>query len=170
MLSTGHLFVRFLPGLVAALGGAALLWFAPERRKIPFTVLATLLGLMSMEAEYWVAHGFPESEVTFFAGAVVVTLLALAAGKYGGLLLGIIGLAFFAHVNVRYGAPYLLDYVLPVFYGILLALARRELKWFRSGVLAVGRPEAIWLILTSGVTIWRTSVLDKWGWLTGRPW
>jgi len=162
--------VRFLPGLVAALGGAALLWFAPERRKIPFTVLATLLGLMSMEAEYWVAHGFPESEVTFFAGAVVVTLLALAAGKYGGLLLGIIGLAFFAHVNVRYGAPYLLDYVLPVFYGILLALARRELKWFRSGVLAVGRPEAIWLILTSGVTIWRTSVLDKWGWLTGRPW
>ena len=170
MLSTGHLFVRFLPGVVAVLGGAALLYFAPERRKIPFAVLATLLGLTSMETEYWVAHGFPESEVTFFAGAVVATLLALALGKYGGLVLGIVGLAFFAYVNVRYGAPYLLDYVLPVLYGILLALARRELKWFRSGVLAVGCPEAIWLILASGVTIWRTSVLDKWGWLTGRPW
>ena len=170
MSASDHLWLRYLPGLVAALGGAALLWFAPERRKIPFAVLATLLGLTSMEAEYWVAQGFPESEVTFFAGAVVVTLLALTLGKYGGLVLGIIGLAFFAYVNVRYGAPYLLDYVLPVFYGILLALARRELKWFRSGVLAVGCSEAIWLTLTHGVTIWRTSVLDKWGWLTGRPW
>jgi hypothetical protein len=170
MSAPDHLWLRYLPGLVAATGGAALLWFAPERRKIPFAVLATLLGLTSMEAEYWVAHGFPESEVTFFAGTVVVTLLALALGKFGGLVLGIIGLAFFAYVNVRYGAPYLLDYVLPVFYGILLALATRELKWFRSGVLAVGCPEAIWLILVNGVTIWRTSVLDKWGWLTGRPW
>jgi hypothetical protein len=162
--------VRALPGLVAALGGAALICFVPRRRRILTTTLATLLGLASMEAEYWVAHGFPESEVTFFAGAVVVTLLALALGKRGGLALGVIGLAFFAYVNVRYGAPYLLDYVLPVFYGILLALARRELKWFRSGVLAVGCPEAVWLILINGITIWRTSVLDKWGWLTGRPW
>lgn len=166
----GHLLVRFLPGLAAALGGAALLWFAPERRKIPFTVLATLLGLTSMEAEYWVAHGFPESEVTFFAGAVAVTLLALALGKSGGLALGLSGLGFFAYVNIRYGAPYLVDYVLPVFYGILLALARRELNWFRSGMLAAGCPEAIWLILVNGVTVWRTSALDKWGWLTGRPW
>jgi hypothetical protein len=170
MSASDHLWLRYLPGLVAVLGGAALLWFAPERRKIPFAVLATLLGLTSMEAEYWVAHGFPESEVTFFAGAVVVTLLALALGKYGGLVLGIIGLAFFAYVNVRYGAPYLLDYVLPVFYGVLLAQARRELKWFRSGVWAVGCPEAIWLILVNAITLWRTSVLDKWGWLTGRPW
>jgi len=170
MLTLDQLWLRYLPGLVAAASGAALIGFAPRQRRIFATTLATLLGLTCMEAEYWVAHGFPESAVTFFAGAVAITLLALASGRCGGIALGLVGLAFLAYVNMRYGSPYLLDYVLPVEYGILLALARRELKWTRSGFLGAGWPEAIWLVLTYGITIWRTTALDKWGWLTGRPW
>lgn len=170
MLAVEATWSRYLPGLVAAVSGGALIGFAAERRKIPFAVLATLLGLTCMEAEYWVASGFPESEVPFFVGAVAVTLLALGLRQLGGLALGVGGLLFFAYVNIRYGAPCLLDYVMPVLYGSLLALARRELDWFRPGLLGVGWPEATWLILVNGITVWRTTVLDKWGWLAGRPW
>jgi hypothetical protein len=50
-----------------------------------------------MEAEYWIAHGFPQSEVPFFAIAMAVTLLALLGGRIGGFVLGVIGLAFFSY-------------------------------------------------------------------------
>ncbi len=44
-----------------------------------------------------------------------VALAALAIGTVVAMPLGLIGLLFFAHINLRYGAPYLLDYVMPVF-------------------------------------------------------
>jgi hypothetical protein len=132
--------------------------------------LATLFGLLCMEAEYWFARGFPQDEVPFFLAAVAITLAGLALGKHGTFALGGLGLAFFAYVNLRYGAPYLLDYVMPVLYAVLLALSRRELHWWRPGLLAVGRLEALGLLFMNIVMVWRTTTLDKWGWLAGQAW
>jgi hypothetical protein len=161
---------RYLPGLIAALGGFALIGLAPPRRKVVFTSLATLLGLMCMEAEYWVARGFPSSEIPFFLGAVTVTVVAMSLGARGGLLLGGLGLAFFAYVNTRFGAPYLLDYVLPAFYATLLAYSRREVGWSVRGALRPGVPEVLWIIVVNVLAVWRTSAVHKWGWINGGPW
>ncbi|MGE5325775.1 MAG: hypothetical protein ACM3NO_01940 [Deltaproteobacteria bacterium] len=161
---------RYLPGLVAALGGFALIAVAPPRRKMTFTCLATLLGLVCMEAEYWVARGFPWSDMLFFVGSVAVTVVAMLLGRWGGLLLGGLGLGFFAYVNIRYGAPYLLDYVMPVFYAVLLATARREIGRCGGGVLRPGVPEIILLIVVNALAVLQTSAVHKWGWITGGPW
>lgn len=164
------IWVRYLPGLAAAAGGAALLYSSRRKRGVASAVLATLLGLVCMEAEYWVAHGFPRSDVSFFTAAVALTLTALALGAPGGITLGILGLGFFAYVNLRYGAPYLLDYVLPILYAFLLARSRRELDWQGTGTLLAGRTEALWIAATYLLMFWRTSSLGKWTWITGAPW
>lgn len=164
------MWVRYLPGLVAAVGAGSLIIMAPARRKVESTILATLVGLTAMEAEYWVAHGFPADEIPFFIGAVLVTIAGLVFAARGGLILGIVGLGFLAYVNIRYGSPYLLDYILPVNYALLVYYARRALDWRGRGFWAAGRLEALWVILTHAATIWRTSQLDKWGWLAGDPW
>ncbi len=164
------IWIRYLPGLVAAVGGAAPLYVSRQRHTVTFAGWATLLGLSCMEAEYWVAHGFPSSEISFFTAAVLLTLTALAVGALGGTALGILGLAFFAYVNLRYGAPYLLDYVQPVFYAFLLARARRQLSWQGPGILRAGTTEGLWILVTYILTFWRTSSLGKWGWITGGPW
>jgi hypothetical protein len=134
------------------------------------TGIATLLGLVCMEAEYWVAHGFPASEVSFFSGSVVVTLAALLAGGRGCLLLGIAGFGFFTCVNLRYGAPYLLDYVMPIPYASLIARSRRTLSWSGGGILAVGRLEAALLLPVLALMLLRTTTLGRWGWISGKPW
>jgi hypothetical protein len=170
MNAEGSLWMRYMPGLVAAGGGATILLLWRRRHAIAAATLATLLGLTCMEAEYWVAHGFPSSEVSFFASAVVVTLIALALGRLGGAALGILGLGFFAYVNLRYGAPYLLDYVQPILYALLLARSRREWTWKGSSWLRAGWTEGLWIAVTYSATFWRTTSLDKWGWMTGRPW
>ncbi|MBZ5516673.1 MAG: hypothetical protein LAN62_17855 [Acidobacteriia bacterium] len=170
MSVSDHVWTRYLPGLVAATGGAALIGFAPRRHKIAFAVLATLLGLTCMEAEYWLAHGFPQDEVPFFIATAFMTSTALFLGKRGGFALGMMGLAFFAYVNTRYGAPYLLDYILPVFYAVLVALSRREMDWSGSTMLRPGWPEASWIVIVHAITLWRTTELGKWGWILGRPW
>jgi len=162
--------MRLLPGSVAAVGGAALVGLAPRRHKIAFAIVATLLAVVCMEAEYWVAHGFPQDEVPFFAATVLIASAALLLGKRGGSALGMMGLAFFAYVNIRYGAPYLLDYVLPVFCAVLVGLARREMNWSGSGLLRPGWLEAFWVVIAHAITLWRTTELDKWGWILGRPW
>src|SRR5574337_945587 len=127
MSATEHPWIRYLPGLVAAIGGVSLVGSASSQRRTMFAGVATLLGLVCMEAEDWVAHGFPESEISFFVVAIAMTLTALALGKQGCMILSIIGMVFFAYVNLRYGAPYLLDYVMPVLYATLMASSRREL-------------------------------------------
>jgi hypothetical protein len=165
-----HLWVRYLPGAVAALGSLALIGAAPKHRKMLLTGIATLLGLVCMEAEYWVAHGFPASEASFFSVAVVVTLAALFAGGCGSLLLSVAGFAFFAYVNLRYGAPYLLDYVMPVLYAFLMARSRRALNWSGRGILAIGRLEGALLIPVLALIVLRTTTLAKWGWISGKPW
>ena len=123
-----------------------------------------------MEMEYWVAFGFPASEVVFFLGAVAATVAAIAIGNLGSFILGCLGLLFFAYVNVRYGAPYLLDYVMPVLYGILIAFSRSALGWVQPSVFKAGRLEAIAVIATQFLAVWRTTSLHKWGWITGRHW
>lgn len=143
---------------------------APRARRVEFTVLATLLGLVCMEAEYWLASGFPTSEVAFFVGAVAVTLAALAIGSLGTMILGLVGLFFFAYVNLRCGAPYLLDYVIPVLCGLLIAWSRRALNCVRPGILDTGRPETIAVVALDVLASWRTTGLDKWGWIAGRHW
>jgi hypothetical protein len=165
-----RLWIRWLPGLVAVAGGAAFLRFSRRKLTVAGAILATLLGLVCMEAEYWVAHGFPWSEVSFFTSAVVLTLTALVLRSVGGAALAILGLGFFAYVNLRYGAPYLLDYVLPILYAVLLARSRRELGWQRSGVLQAGTTETLWILVSNSAIIWRTTTLGKWGWITGGPW
>ncbi len=165
-----HLWMRYLPGAVAALGSLALIGIAPEHRKMLSTGIATLLGLVCMEAEYWVAHGFPASEVSFFSGAVVVTLAALFAGARGCMLLSVAGFGFFTYVNLRYGAPYLLDYIMPVLYVSLMARTRRTLNWSGRGILAIGRLEAALLIPVLALMLLRTTTLGKWGWISGKPW
>jgi hypothetical protein len=162
--------MRYVPGAAAVAGSLALISVAPERRKMLFTGIATLLGLVCMEAEYWVAHGFPASEVPFFSVAAVVTLAALFAGGWGGLLLSVAGFGFFAYVNLRYGAPYLLDYIMPVLYASLMARSRRTLHWSGRGILAIGRLEAALLIPILALMLLRTTTLGKWGWISGKPW
>jgi hypothetical protein len=162
--------MRYVPGLLAAAGGALLLFLSRRRFAITAAILATLLGLCCMEAEYWVAHGFPWSEVSFFASAVVLTVTALFLGVLGGAALGILGLGFFAYVNLRYGAPYLLDYVMPILYAIVLARSRRRLNWEGAGLRQAGWTEGLWIATTYSLSIWRTSSLDKWGWISGGPW
>jgi len=169
-MGAGHLWTRYLPGTVAALGSLALIGIAPEHRKMLSTGFATLLGLVCMEAEYWVAHGFSASEASFFPGAVVVTLAALLAGDRGCLLLGVAGFGFFTYVNLRYGAPYLLDYIMPVLYASLMTRSRRTLNWSGSGILAIGRLEAALLVTVLALMLLRTTTLGKWGWISGKPW
>ncbi len=166
------IFYRFVPGIVAGLGGSVLIWSAPSRRRIQFTVAATVLGLICMEWEYWVAGGFPlvVSEVPFFLVCFVLTAIALLIGALGCLCLGICGLLLFTYVNVRFGSPFLLDYVMPVFYALLVGLCRRRLAWRCPGILEVGRLETVWLICLNTVVIWRTTMLDKWGWILGQDW
>jgi hypothetical protein len=123
-----------------------------------------------MEAEYWVARGFPTSEIPFFAAAVAITVAALAIGPVGDLSLGLTGLAFFAYVNLRYGAPYILDYVMPVLYGLLIARSRRDLNWRRPGLFEVGWAESIIVLVLQVLAAWRTTELGTWGWIAGRHW
>jgi len=169
-MSPDHLWARYLPGIVAAAVAGGIVYPARRSRKIRATMLATLVGLLCMEAEYWVAHGFPASDVPFFLAATGVTLAAFIVGTIGGLLLGVVGLGFFSYVNLRYGAPYLLDYVMPTLYAVLMFYSRRELGWLRPGILHAGFLEGIWFILLQVLAVWRTSHLLKWRWLTGGPW
>jgi hypothetical protein len=164
------IWTRYVPGLAAATVGAALLYGSRRQRSVRVAILATLWGLVCMEAEYWVAHGFPWSEISFFTAAVVLTLTALVFGALGGAALGIMGLAFFGYVNLRYYAPYLLDYVQPVLYAVLLARSRHRLDWQGKGILRAGWMEGLWIAATCLLAVWRTSTFGKWGWLTGGPW
>jgi hypothetical protein len=164
------IFYRFVPGIVASLGGAVLVWSASSQRKIQFTVAATALSLICMEWEYVVAGVFSISMVPEILGYLALTAIGLVLGPPGCLCLGICGLLFFTYVNVRYGSPYLLDYIIPVFYAILVGLCRRRLALRRPGILEVGRLEAIYLICLNTVVIWRTTTLNKWGWILGQDW
>jgi hypothetical protein len=162
--------MRYLPGAGAALGSVALIGIAPKHRKVLATGIATLLGLVCMEAEYWVAHGFPATEVSFFSVSLVVTLACTLSGAWGGLLLGVVGFGFFTYVNLRYGAPYLLDYIMPMLYAVLTAYSRRALNWPGRGILAIGRLEAALLVALLALMLLRTTTLGRWGWLSGKPW
>ncbi|HYL13752.1 MAG TPA: hypothetical protein VEV41_11995 [Terriglobales bacterium] len=170
MVSAEQLWARYLPGPVASAGSVVMIVTAPRTRQVTVTLLATLLGLVCMEAEYWVASGFPTSEVPFFVGAVGLTLAAYAIGRFGTMILGLVGLFFFAYVNLRYGAPYLLDYVMPVLYGLLIAWSRRALHWNGPRVLEAGKPETIGVIALQILAVWRTTSLGKWGWIAGGHW
>jgi len=163
-------FYRYVPAIVAGFGGWLLIWSAPSHRKIQFTVAATALGLTCMEWEYVVVGFFSLSMVPGFLVYLVLTAIGLLLGTIGCLCLGICGLLFFAYVNVRYGSPFLLDYILPVFYALLVGLCRRRLELRRPGILEVWRLEAAWLICLNAVVIWRTTMLDKWGWILGQDW
>jgi hypothetical protein len=99
-----------------------------------------------------------------------VTLAALALGKVGGFLLGAVGLGFFSYVNLRYGAPYLLDYLMPALYALLTFYSRRALNWSRPGIFRAGFLETVWFALLQVLVVWRTTSLNKWGWLTGGRW
>ena len=68
------------------------------------------------------------------------------------------------------GAPYLLDYVMPVLYAILIALSRRALGWVQPGISKVGRLEGMAVIALQVLAAWRTTSLNKWGWITGGHW
>lgn len=164
------IWTRYVPGLVAAIGAALLLRYSRRGPAVICAGLATLLGLVCMEAEYWVAHGFPRSELSFFVTAILVTLTALGFEALGPVALSILGLGFFAYVNLRYGAPYLLDYVLPVLYAFLLARSRQRLAWEGKGWLRAGWTESVWIASTYLLTLWRTTTLGKWAWITGGPW
>jgi len=169
-VTAGQMWLRYVPGLAAGIGCAAIVATSPPPRRITCTVLATLFGLVCMEAEYWIAAGFPTSEIPFFVGAVAITLAALAIGPVGTLTLGLTGLLFFAYVNLRYGAPYIMDYTMPVLYALLIAFSRRALNWLRPGVLDVGWPETISVVVLQVLAAWRTTDLGKWGWIAGTHW
>lgn len=161
---------RYLPGLFAIAEAVMLFKSAPPKRKVQSLVLAAALGLCAMEAEYWIARGFPWSDMPFFVVALAITLVALSAGNVGGLVLGVIGMAFFTYVNDRFSAPYLLDYVLPSIYASLIVVSRRDLHWNGRGILALGVPEATWWSVETLIAVYRTSALHKWAWLAGKPW
>ena len=162
--------MRYVPGAAAALASLVLIGMAPKHRKVIAAGIATLLGLVCMEAEYWMAHGFPASEISFFSVALALTLAGILSGALGGLLLGIVGFGFFAYVNLRYGAPYLLDHLMPILYALLTAYSRRALHWSGRGILATGRMEGTLLVALLALMVPRTTMLHKWGWLSGKPW
>ena len=164
------IFYRYVPGIVAGLGGALLVWSAPSHRKIQFTVAATALGLTCMEWEYLIAGFFSISMVPGFLIYLILTAIGLIFKTTGCICLGICSLFFFAYVNVRYGSPFLLDYILPFFYALLVGMCRRQLGLKRPGILEVGRLEAAWLICLNAIVIWRTTMLGKWGWILGQDW
>jgi hypothetical protein len=164
------IFYQFVPGIVAGLGEAVLVWSAPSHRKIQFTVAATALGLICMEWEYLVAGVFSVSFVPEILLYLALTAIGLLLGVIGCLCLGICGLLFFTYVNVRYGSPFLLDYIIPVFYALLVGLCRRRLGLRRTGILEIGFLEAAWLVCLNTVVIWRTTMLGKWGWILGHEW
>ena len=170
MMHFFSIFYRFVPGAVAGLGGAVLVWCAPSHRKIQFTVASTALGLICMEWEYLVAGVFSVSMVPELFFYLALTTIGLLLGVRGCLCLGICGLLFFTYVNVRYGSPYLLDYVIPVFYALLVGLCRRRLALRRPGILEIGYLEVVWLICLNSIVIWRTTMLGKWGWILGQVW
>ena len=95
-------FYRFVPGIVAGLGGSVLVWYAPSQHKIRFTVAATALGLICMEWEYLVAGVFSISMVPGLLVYLALTAIGLLLGVPGCLCLGICGLLFFTYVNVTY--------------------------------------------------------------------
>jgi hypothetical protein len=64
----------------------------------------------------------------------------------------------------------LLDYIMPVFYAVLVVRCRREQRWFGPGLWAPGRLEVLWVFLAHAITLWRTTSLHKWDWVVGRPW
>ena len=160
----------YVPTIVASLGGSLLIWSAPSQRKIQFTVGATALGVICMQWEYVMVGIFSITMVPSFLVVLALTTIGLLLGTVGCLCLGICGLLFLTYVNVRYGAPFLLDYILPIFYTFLVGLCRRRLGLRRTGILEVGRLEAIWLICLNSVVIWRTTMLGKWGWILGQNW
>jgi hypothetical protein len=125
--------MRYMPGAVAVVGSLALIGIAPKHRKVLMTGIATLLGLMCMEAEYWVAHGFPASEVWFFSVAGTVTLAALFAGGRGCLLLSVAGFAFFTlrQPAIRRSLSAGLHYARPLCVAHGLFTAGAELVWSR---------------------------------------
>jgi hypothetical protein len=164
------IFYRFVPAIVAGLGGAMLIWYAPSHRKIQFTVAATVLGLICMEWEYLVGGTFSVSMVPSFLVVLALTAIGLLLGTVSCLCLGICGLLFLTYVNVRFGEPYLLGYVMPVLYALLVGLCRRRLALRRNGILEVGYLETVWLICLNCVVIWRTTMLGKWGWILGQDW
>jgi hypothetical protein len=161
---------RYLPGLFAITAAILLFTCAPKQWRVQSLILATAVALCAMEAEYWIAHGFPQSELPFFVIAQAVTLIALLGGSVGGFVLGVNGLAFFSYVNTRFYAPYLLDYVLPAIYTCLIIVARQNLNWRGKGVLAIGFPEVTWWCIETVVAIYKTSILHKWAWITGKSW
>lgn len=170
------IFYRFIPGIVAGLGGAVLVWYAPSHRKIQFAVVATALGLICMEWEYLVAgiylrvNWLSITMVPLTLLFLALTAIGLFIGVIGCLCLGICGLLFFTYVNVRYGEPFLLGYIIPVFYALLVGLCRQRLEFRRPGILEVWYLEAVWLTCLNTVVIWRTTVLGKWGWILGHAW
>lgn len=169
-MASAPIWLRYMPGLAAAAVGTAIIAVAPPQRRVACTVLATLFGLICMEAEYWLATGFPRSELSFFVTVVALSLAALAIGDLGAMWLGLAGLLFFAYVNLRFGAPYLLDYVMPVFYALLLVWSRRALGWTGRGIWRAGRIEALALVAEQCLVVWRTFQLTKWGWIAGKHW
>jgi hypothetical protein len=161
---------RYFPGLLAIAAAILLYKCAPTKRKVETVILASAVALCAMEAEYWLAHGFPWSEIPFLVIALAVTLLGLIGGDLGGFALGVVGLVFFTYVNVRFCAPYLLDYVLPAIYTCLIIVARQNLNWHGKGILAIGLPEVAWWCVETVVAIYKTAILHKWAWLAGKPW
>ena len=161
---------HYLPGLTAIAAAFLLFRYAPPKRKVESLVLAVAAGLCAVEAEYWIAHGFPWFDLHFFLVAMAITLLALCGGSVGGIVFSILGLAFFTYVNDRFYAPYLLDYILPAICVFLIIVSRKELRWFGNGILARSVPETAWFSAETLIAAYKTSVWHKWGWLTGRPW
>src|SRR5215831_12696536 len=88
---------RYLPGLLAITAAVLLFRYAPPKRKVESLVLAVAAGLCAMEAEYWIARGFPWFDLHFFVAAMAIILLALCGGNIGGFVLGVLGLAFFTY-------------------------------------------------------------------------
>jgi hypothetical protein len=117
-----------------------------------------------------VAGTFSVSMVPGILLYLALTAIGLLLGARGSLCLGIGGMLFFTYVNVRYGSPYLLDYIIPVFYALLVGLCRRQLALRHPGILEVGYLEVVWLICLNSVVIWRTTMLGKWGWILGKDW
>ena len=100
---------------------------------VEFAILS-LLAWYFFWAELKLSRSFPRSELRWVVVWHLATIPAIAlyladkmVGVYASLCLGVFGSIFMAYVNLRFGAAFVFDYVLPIPYMLLTFSAISQL-------------------------------------------
>jgi len=139
---------------------------------VEFATLS-LLAWYSFWAELKLSRPFPRSELKWILAWHLVTIPTIAfelagimLGVYASLCLGVFGSIFMTYVNLRFGAAFVFDYVLPIPYVLLTVSVISQLT---SAQLPITMLVAAILCLTLLIgQLLRTDQLGKLGLLRER--